>query len=949
MQYVNIDKIAHRARLSTLNIGASLILLLNGFAAASPLFLPGRAFATGGPSIPSVPAPTSPAAGATLTDGNVTLTWQASTGGSGTVFYTVEVATASTTNADGSFSSSTGGTTTTGLSYTPSGTLAVGTYYWNVKACNDNSGSHCSAWSTPENFTVTAPDTTGPAIGATTPVDNEVIAKNGNYTVSAAVSDPSGVQDVSYSATDGSFLCALFSSCETFSGTMTDPDHDGTYTATLDTSAHGVVPPSFFPLTTPYTFTFTAIDNSASHNVSNKDVTGVTFSPPVSTASVTGQDFGTWDNSVNGFKGINVGFKTADFTHINSIEVTLQKNGSDIVSNTASAALLDDINNQQDGFQQNGSLSTPFVVSGTLTDTYCQGGPCWNTSTHTWQPSEQPDTAIVTVVGTDADGSVTKVATLTNFTEPDGVSFADLFPPDTTPPGVPTGGLPNNSYEKTNDFYFTWNPVTDTSTPVSYEFQSSLNPASSGGVLTTDLWHSGTLTSPTIHSTGAPDGTWYWQVRAKDAAGNFSDWSAIWRVTIDTGAPTVHVTAPGTDQIIKGHAIVIKGTVNDPNFNYYYCYVTDAHGEVGTRDSLCETAWAAGTPFHSAFAQTATGTTDGTLGTITLPNGQADGTYTVHVVAKDKAGNSTEATQTFVLDNTRPSLAFTAPASFASYYKVAPTVTVQGSDANDLSVMVIHVYDAGTDKLVGSPACTATSAELASGNLSCDLAGLPDDSYFLKAGTNDTAGNNQTITSTTFTVDSTPPDVTINGYSPNSNVITPHVTASDATSLTYAWTANDAGSAANVVISDPTALEPTFTANADGTYNFTLTVTDQAGNATARTFGFSYAAPHTFAPAAAITGGQNTSGNTGGNFTGITTGAPGGTPQVLGDSTGTPDTGNGQVKGDQTTALNTNTGSNEKNAARAGAFLGLGWWWLLILAILLGLWYALLGRRSNEA
>ncbi len=96
----------------------------------------------------------------------------------------------------------------------------------------------------------------------------------------------------------------------------------------------------------------------------------------------------------------------------------------------------------------------------------------------------------------------------------------------------------NGDITPTNVFTFRWNSSTSTvSGPITYEFHSSMNSAETNGVLTTGLWDSGTLTTSSILSTGAPDGTWYWQVRAKDSAGDTSAWSDIWAVTLNT-APT---------------------------------------------------------------------------------------------------------------------------------------------------------------------------------------------------------------------------------------------------------------------------------------------------------------------------------------------------------------------------------------------------------------------------
>ena len=108
----------------------------------------------------------------------------------------------------------------------------------------------------------------------------------------------------------------------------------------------------------------------------------------------------------------------------------------------------------------------------------------------------------------------------------------------TLPIKAPTKGAPNGIYVTTNEFDFTWDASTDIST-ITYEFQSSLNPSQVDGVLTTGLFKSETLTTNMIHSSGASDGIWYWQVRAKDAVGNYSDWSEIWTVTIDTTPPTI--------------------------------------------------------------------------------------------------------------------------------------------------------------------------------------------------------------------------------------------------------------------------------------------------------------------------------------------------------------------------------------------------------------------------
>ena len=114
---------------------------------------------------------------------------------------------------------------------------------------------------------------------------------------------------------------------------------------------------------------------------------------------------------------------------------------------------------------------------------------------------------------------------------------------DTVVPATPVHVSPaDNSTLYVNDFYFDWTDVADI---YEYEFQSSQDPAVDGnGALINGVWNNKAhgapdrdfLTSSTIHSYGA-NGTWYWQVRAIDEAGNMSPWTTPWKLTIDLDGP----------------------------------------------------------------------------------------------------------------------------------------------------------------------------------------------------------------------------------------------------------------------------------------------------------------------------------------------------------------------------------------------------------------------------
>lgn len=252
------------------------------------------------------------------------------------------------------------------------------------------------------------------------------------------------------------------------------------------------------------------------------------------------------------------------------------------------------------------------------------------------------------------------------------------FTIDKIAPNTPVHVLPSNdAFINYSDFWFDWDDVGDA---VSYEIQNSTNPSVDGNSSFTNIMWTGDYqkiqpTISTSRSVGA-NGTWYWQVRAIDAAGNKSSWTSPWKMTIDSQVPTLAISGPITGSILTDYTLNIEGSAVDPNFNYYYCYVTDAHGEVGIRNAQCQTAWSAGSPFHSAFAQTTTGTTNGNLGSVNLA-GLVNGSYQVHLVAYDKAGNSTEATPvSFILSKTAPATPTSTPTPTITPTPTSTPVTI---------------------------------------------------------------------------------------------------------------------------------------------------------------------------------------------------------------------------------------------------------------------------------
>jgi len=417
-----------------------------------------------------------------------------------------------------------------------------------------------------------------------------------------------------------------------------------------------------------------------------------------------------------------------------------------------------------------------------------------------------------------------------------GNSTDYTFVYDTVAPLVPVHEFPaNGAVINVNDFWFNWTDVADA---VSYEMQNSQNPAvGSNGSFVNVQW-SGDYqqiqpTESKARSVGA-NGTWYWQIRAVDAAGNKSAWTTPWSVTIDQiapGAPTL--LSPANGVVMKGASVTQSwnAPATDVDYYVYESYNDEAMTSLRFTDTFTSTS------------KTALNVTDAT--------------YWWRVKAVDIAGNagSWSSLWKIVIDNTAP-------------------VVAMGED-----------------------------------------------------------------------------------YQIVDNIIIPSVSADDVNNpLTYSWEPADEASASNVTISDPTSAAPSFTANASGTYSFLLTTTDPAGNATTKTFTFTYTAPSVpVTPLSnTVTNNGGVSGSsqlaTTGNFTNV----------ALNDGTNTDSASETAVLGAQTESDDKSktatilgaTATPEQSSDSQWNIAGLAWyWWLIIIAALAGAgwWFAAALRRRSES
>lgn len=306
-----------------------------------------------------------------------------------------------------------------------------------------------------------------------------------------------------------------------------------------------------------------------------------------------------------------------------------------------------------------------------------------------------------------------------------------------------------------------------------------------------------------------------------------------------------------------------------------------------------------------------------------------NGTYKVY--AYDAAGNVSDAF-TFTIDNTAPD----APtASFTNNGDGTQGVTLADTD----TTATIYYTLNGT-----TPTDSSTPY---SGAFNLDPRTNPD--AVIKAIAYDQAGN----TSSVFTVSA--PTIT------NEASLTPTTS-----SIILTWTTSEP--ATSRVVYDTVSHSTLGSGNNYG-YAFSTTedtneVTNHSVTITGLTSGTTYyfrfvshGSPITVSPE--ISGftlvppkpgsPANTPPTFQANFAPTT--PAGGDGNVLGAQTTTPNTPandsatDGQVQGDQTTNPN---GNNDKNVSSSSNFLGLGWWWLLVLAIILGFLWLVLGKAGSD-
>jgi hypothetical protein len=509
---------------------------------------------------------------------------------------------------------------------------------------------------------------------------------------------------------------------------------------------------------------------------------------------------------------------------------------------------------------------------------------------------------------------------------------------DTDAPDAPVNGQPNNTYVTSNDFYFTWSDEADNGSQVKYEFQSSGNGTTDGNGSLVNAWNSvangnseqNNLTTPTIHSTGAPDGQYFWQVRSYDKAGNVSPWSSVWNVTIDSTVSAPTLVSPTNNAFVNGASVTQTWSTNDTDIDYYFYESFNDQAATSSRFS----------GNYTTTSKTAENIANGTV-------------YYWRVSAIDKAGNTSATSPLWkiTIDNDAPT---TQGVPSTTTPTQSTTNTWNWSPATDAAAGV-----KGYEYRVNSGAWVFTA------NTSVTVsAPTTNGSYSLSVRAIDNANNTGATTTGTAVIDNAgPTEVTVNeaSYGTSRPTLTGTVSA-DAVRVAVAVLDEDGvevdSGDAQYVSGETTWSYSLTTSLANANYTVIAKAFDGLGNSTESESTEVEVAVVTPAP---TTNTQNPSDagdangtplvdpNTSANATPGFPRATGSTgfAGILGEATANADN-NAGVEGASTENKDTLAAANTE--ANKGTFLGLNWyWWILIIAALAAIAWWIAAARKRQA
>ncbi|MFF2996548.1 DNRLRE domain-containing protein [Streptomyces sp. NPDC057950] len=389
------------------------------------------------------------------------------------------------------------------------------------------------------------------------------------------------------------------------------------------------------------------------------------------------------------------------------------------------------------------------------------------------------------------------------------------FTVDTTAPSTPT--ITSTSHPSASAWYNATTFVgalaaTDASGLSGYAVKLDQSPTTAAGTAVTQ-------TATSINWTGRSDGTWWVHAAAKDKAGL---WSATRHLSFN-----VDTTAPGASgSLVSSTHPLPSSAYANRTASFSWSAPSDLSGAAGYAVAIDQTPDTL--PVTTGTPQTATNLT-------TTVN--ADGTWFVHVRAKDRAGNwsSSAAHMSFKVDMTLPPSPVISSATHPNQsdaYKsgvLTATWTAPAGSSAGYSIVVDGSSDTVPDSTVETTG-TSYSTTRSEGTWYLHVRGIDGNgtggaTSHYRFTIDTTAPGSPAVTSAAYPLDAWAGGAQVSG----TFTLTPDGT--DTRSFTYKID----GGTAQLVTTTGGAVAVPITPASEGSHQLSVTATDRAGNVSAET------------------------------------------------------------------------------------------------------------------
>ena len=310
-------------------------------------------------------------------------------------------------------------------------------------------------------------------------------------------------------------------------------------------------------------------------------------------------------------------------------------------------------------------------------------------------------------------------ATICGGASPTTETLTDAIVVDNTNPTIPVLTWPINGLViNDNTPLMHWEDSTDDSGIAGYEYFIHFNCSDLTDLPNSCSHHySAYLTNSEYQAGTTGDNTYYWQVRAKDNAGNFSNWSELEKFTIDTQAPnTPTLIAPTNNSIIRGI----------PSLTNSWSAISDATKYIYES-------------YHDSGATNLRWHQELTTTSKTAPN-VADTTFWWRVKAVDVASNESTWSDLWkvIVDNIAPIVKITSPVEST----ISGNVEIRGAvtDANPHHYWLV-IQDSLNHTVAGPGAVNDTNSFTDKLFFTWDTTLVPDETYTIKLEARDAANN----------------------------------------------------------------------------------------------------------------------------------------------------------------------------------------------------------------